>query len=118
MPKDSLSELNARLKDFAVKRDWEQFHNPKNLSMALSGECGELLEHFQWLTPEQCLQLDENQKTEVSHEMADIMIYLMRLSERLDIDLLQAVYDKMAINEKRFPIDEVKGDWRRANKYE
>ena len=117
MSEDSLTELTARLKDFAVKRDWEQFHSPKNLAMALSGECGELLEHFQWLTEQQSLQISNHKKQEVAHEMADILIYLLRLSERLDINLINAVHEKMAINEKRFPVEKVKGDARRGTEY-
>ena len=117
MSKDSLTDLTQSLKEFAVARDWEQFHSPKNLAMALSGECGELLEHFQWLTQQQSRDLSADKKREVSHEMADILIYLLRLSERLDIDLLQAVYEKMAINEKRYPADKVRGDARRADEY-
>jgi dCTP diphosphatase len=109
MSKDSLTDLTANLKDFAVKRDWEKFHSPKNLSMALSGEAGELLEHFQWLTEDQSYQLKAEQLKEVSFEMADILIYLLRLSERLNIDLVSAVNEKMAINEKRFPVEKVKG---------
>ena len=118
MSKDSLTDLTQRLKEFAVARDWEQFHSPKNLAMALSGECGELLEHFQWLTQQQSRDLSADKKREVSHEMADILIYLLRLSERLDIDLLEAVYEKMAINEKRYPADKVRGDARRADEYQ
>ena len=118
MSKDSLTELNARLKAFAVARDWEQFHSPKNLAMALSGECGELLEHFQWLTEQQSFEISAQKKQEVAHEMADILIYLLRLSDRLDVDLINAVYAKMAINEKRYPAEKVKGDARRASEYE
>jgi len=118
MSKDSLTELTSKLKDFAVRRDWEQFHSPKNLAMALSGEAGELLEHFQWLTEQQSQQIEANKKQEVAYEMADILIYLLRLSERLDIDLVAAAYEKMAINEERYPADKVKGDFRRAEEYE
>lgn len=118
MSQDSLDELNARLKAFAVARDWEQFHSPKNLAMALSGECGELLEHFQWLTEPQSYAIDAGKKREVSHEMADILIYLLRLAERLDIDLLAAVQEKIAINEQRYPAEKVRGDARRASEYE
>lgn len=117
MSKDSLTETTAFLKDFAKKRDWEQFHSPKNLAMALSGECGELLEHFQWLSEQQSEQISAQKKAEVAHEMADILIYLLRLSERLDIDLLESVNEKMAINEKRFPVARVKGDARRGSEY-
>ncbi len=118
MSKDSLTELSLKLKDFAVKRDWEQFHSPKNLAMALSGECGELLEHFQWLSEAQSYQLDDTKKTEVSHEMADILIYMLRLAERLDIDLLAAVEDKITINEKRFPVAQVHGIAGRGEDFE
>jgi len=117
MSKDSLTETNKLLKDFAINRDWEKFHSPKNLAMALSGECGELLEHFQWLTEQESLQIDDAKKQEVAFEMADILIYLIRLSERLDIDLISSVEKKMAINEKRFPIEVVKGKARRADEY-
>nr|WP_305800240.1 nucleotide pyrophosphohydrolase [Thiolapillus sp.] len=102
---------------FARERDWEQFHSPKNLSMALAGEAGELLEHFQWITEEQSQNLDEDRKEAVALEMADIFIYLVRLAERLDINLLDAAWQKIAINEKRYPVEQVKGDARRAEEY-
>jgi len=114
---DTLDDLNQRLKAFAQTRDWEQFHNPKNLVMALAGECGELLEHFQWLSPEQSATLDGEKKEAVALEMADILIYLIRCSERLDIDLVDAAYRKMAINEARYPVEKVRGDARRAEEY-
>lgn len=115
--KGSLAALNARLLSFARERDWEQFHNPKNLAMALAGEAGELLEHFQWLTPEQSADLQGGKKDEVSLEMADILIYLIRLSERLDIDLIDAAWRKIQINESRYPSERVRGDARRADEY-
>ena len=114
---DSIDALNERLLQFARARDWEQFHSPKNLSMALSGEAGELLEHFQWLTEAQSHTLSDEKREAVAHEMADILIYLIRLSERLNIDLLEAAYAKIAINEKRYPAGKVKGDARRADEY-
>jgi NTP pyrophosphatase (non-canonical NTP hydrolase) len=85
--------------------------------MALAGEAGELLEHFQWLSEEQSRTLSEAKRQEVAHEMADILIYLIRLSERLDIDLLAAADEKVAINERRYPVDRVRGDARRASEY-
>ena len=118
MPKDSLDDLNARLLTFAQERDWEQFHAPKNLVMALSGECGELIEHFQWLSASQSAALDADKREAVALEMADILIYLIRLSERLDIDLVDAAYRKLAINQARYPKDKVRGDARRAAEYE
>ena len=115
MPEDSLERLNQRLLTFARERDWEQFHSPKNLAMALAGECGELLEHFQWLSEEQSASLPPEKKEDVAHEMADILIYLIRLSERLDLDLIKSVEDKIAVNERRYPTHKVRGDARRAS---
>lgn len=118
MPRDTLDDLNAQLLAFAQERDWEQFHSPKNLSMALAGESGELLEHFQWLTEEQSANLDSAKKEAVALEMADILIYLIRLSERLDVDLVDAAYRKLAINGSRYPAERVRGDARRAEEYD
>lgn len=114
---DSLDDLNRRLLQFARERDWEQFHSPKNLAMALAGEVGELLEHFQWLTQAQSLALDPSKKTEVGHELADCLLYLVRIAQRLDIDLIAAANAKIAINERRYPADKVRGDARRAGEY-
>jgi dCTP diphosphatase len=118
MTQDSLENLNQRLKAFAQVRDWEQFHTPKNLAMAMIAECAELVEHFQWLTPEQSMDLPEDKRDEVALEMADILIYLIRCAERLDIDLIDAVERKVAINESRYPADKVRGDARRASEYD
>ena len=117
MPKDSLERLNQRLLTFARERDWEQFHSPKNLAMALAGECGELLEHFQWLSEAQSASLPPEKKADVAQEMADILIYLIRMSERLDVDLIHAVENKIAVNERRYPAHKVRGDARRASEY-
>ncbi|MCU0836842.1 MAG: nucleotide pyrophosphohydrolase [Chromatiaceae bacterium] len=118
MPSDSLDALNERLLRFARERDWEQFHSPKNLAMALAGECGELIEHFQWLTEAQSAGLPSEKKQAVAEEMADILIYLIRLSERLGVNLIGAAYEKIAINEARYPAHKVRGDARRASEYE
>jgi NTP pyrophosphatase (non-canonical NTP hydrolase) len=118
MPRDSLDDLDARLLAFARDRDWEQFHSPKNLSMALAGEAGELLEHFQWLSEEQSSNLDPDRKDRVALEMADILIYLVRLAERLDVDLVDAAYRKLDINQARYPAAQVRGDARRAEEYD
>lgn len=115
---DSLDELNLRLLEFARARDWEQFHSPKNLAMALAGEAGELLEHFQWLTEAQSAELSGEKLEAVALEMADILAYLLRLSQRLDIDLVAALDRKIAINEQRYPVGRVRGDARRASEYE
>ena len=118
MPVDSLDELNRRLVAFARERDWEQFHSPKNLAMAMIAECAELVEHFQWLTEEQSYTLPADKKEAVALELADILIYLLRCSERLDIDLLAAAHRKVALNEARYPVERVRGDARRASEYE
>jgi dCTP diphosphatase len=115
---DSLDTLNQRLVAFAQERDWEQFHSPKNLSMALIAEAAELVEHFQWLSEEQSYQLDDAKREAVAMEMADILIFLIRCAERLDIDLVQSAWKKIAINETRYPADRVHGDARRASEYE
>lgn len=98
-----VEEISADLKKFATARDWEQFHTPKNLSMALIAEAAELVEHFQWLTPEESKNIRGEKLKDISHEMADIFIYLLRMSEQLNVDLVKATREKMAINEKRFP---------------
>src|SRR3990172_7708658 len=86
---DSLESLRVRLAEFAAERDWEQFHNPKTLAMALAGEAGELLEHFQWLTFEQAARLPQEARAEVALEAADVLLFLVRLCDRLGIDLPQ-----------------------------
>jgi dCTP diphosphatase len=116
--RDSLQQLNQRLRDFARQRDWEQFHSPKNLAMAMIAECAELVEHFQWLTQEQSYNLEPEKRELVAMEMADILIYLIRCSERLDIDLVEAAGRKIEINEKRYPAEQVRGDARRADEYD
>ncbi|MEJ2310547.1 MAG: nucleotide pyrophosphohydrolase [Gammaproteobacteria bacterium] len=114
---DSLDHLNLRLKQFAQERDWEQFHSPKNISMALIAEAAELVEHFQWLSEEQSYRLDGDKREAVAMEMADILIFLIRCAERLDIDLVDAAWKKIAINEARYPAERVRGDARRASEY-
>jgi NTP pyrophosphatase (non-canonical NTP hydrolase) len=114
----SLEELQAKLAEFAEARDWNQFHSPKNLSMALIAEAAELVEHFQWLSEKQSYELSTEKKHEVSLELADILIYLLRITDRLDIDLIAATNEKIAINENRYPKDIVKGKAKRAVEYE
>lgn len=99
-----LDSLAARLRDFAAARDWEQFHTPKNLAMALSGEAGELLEVFQWLTPEQSTSVMSGDRAgDVEDELADVLIYLVRLADVLGVDLLAVADAKVERNEHRFP---------------
>lgn len=117
MASNDLQELQQRLKNFAIERDWEQFHSPKNLTMALMVEASELAEHFQWLTQKQSQELAADKLEEVSMEMADIFIYLMRLTEQLGVDLLDAVERKIKINEQRYPADKVRGSSKKYNEY-
>lgn len=117
MTKDSLEQLRQRLAEFAAVRDWDQFHSPKNLAMALIAEAAELVEHFQWLSEEQSHHLSLEKKQAVSHELADVLIYLIRLADKLDIDLITAAQSKIQINDLRYPVARVKGDARRAEEY-
>ena len=109
-----LTQITLVLRDFANARDWQQYHSPKNLSMAISVEAAELLEHFQWLTEEQSKALSAESKQEVAYEMADIFLYLLRLADQLDINLLENAQAKILINEKKYPAELVRG---RADKY-
>jgi len=113
----TIQALQARLQAFAQARDWEQFHSPKNLTMALCVEAAELLEHFQWLSEEASQSLAPQQLEEVGFEMADIFIYMLRLAERLDIDLIDFVERKIEINENRYPADQVKGSSKKYDEY-
>ena len=111
---ESLDQIKHRLRDFASERDWDQFHSPKNLAMAMIVEAGELVEHFQWLTEDQSQALPPEKLAEVEQEIADIQIYLIRLADKLGIDMEQAVNAKMKLNEKKYPADKVRGS---AEKY-
>ena len=105
-----LDELQARIREFARERDWEQFHTPKNLAMALSGEVGELLEIFQWLTPEQSeAVMTGGRASDVEDELADVLIYLLRLTDVLGVDLAAAATAKLTRNERRYPAPDVQG---------
>ncbi len=109
MSDDSLIRLRDALRAFAEERDWAQFHNPKNLAMALTGEVGELVEHFQWLSAEQSAALDPAAREEVALEMADVLLYLLRMADTLDIDLVRAAEAKLEINARRYPVELARG---------
>lgn len=111
---DALSELSARLEYFAVVRDWNQFHSPKNLVMALAVEAAELMEEFQWLTEEQSKSLPSEKLSKVRDEIADVFNYLVRLSSKLNIDIIAAANEKIEKNELKYPVDKAKGN---AKKY-
>jgi NTP pyrophosphatase (non-canonical NTP hydrolase) len=110
---DQLNKLRDAVRAFAAERDWDQFHSPKNLAMALSVEAAELLEHFQWLKEEESKQLSPGKLAEVKAEMADVFIYLVRLADKLDVDLLSAANDKIVENAKKYPVDKSKGSNRK-----
>ena len=105
----TLEAIKLRLREFTEFRDWDKFHSPKNLSMALSAEVAEIIEHFQWLTEEQSQNLPTNKLDEVETELADTLIYLVRLADKLNIDLLEAASKKIEINEHKYPIEKSKG---------
>jgi len=106
----NIKKIQKQLSDFADERDWNQFHNPKNLAMALSVEASELVEIFQWLTPEQAEEImSTNESEHVKEEIADVMIYLIRLADKLNVDLEDAVADKIIKNGEKYPVDTSKG---------
>ena len=110
MSDDPIRQLQRDLRAFARERDWEQFHTPKNLAMALAGEVGELVEIFQWLSAEQAAAvMDADRADDVRDELADVAIYLLRLADVLDVDLIEAARDKLAHSEHRYPAELVRG---------
>ena len=117
MSDNSLEELRNKLRQFAIERDWDQFHSPKNLSMALIAEAAELVEHFQWLTEEQSCNLAPEKLTEIELEIADIQLYLVRLADKLQINIMAAAEKKLAINAKKYPPDKVRGSSKKYSEY-
>lgn len=115
---ESIEDLRDRLRLFAAERDWDQFHTPKNLSMALIAEAAELVEHFQWVEGEKSHLLEDKVRPSVEEEIADIFIYLVRISDKLGIDLYRAAERKLAINARKYPADKVRGSARKYTEYE
>jgi len=113
----TLPDLSHRISRFAADRDWDQFHSPKNLAIALNVEAAELLEHFQWLTEEQARNLPADKLEAVETEMADVFIYLVRLAEKLDVDLIAAADRKLRINEKKYPVDKARGNATKSTEF-
>jgi dCTP diphosphatase len=105
------------LRQFAAERDWDQFHTPKNLAMALNVEAGELLEHFQWLTAGESQNLPAEKREKVAEEIADIQAYLIRIADKLGVDVLDALDKKMRQNADKYPADKVRGDARKYDEY-
>ena len=118
MAKAWLEQLKQRLRQFAAERDWQKFHSPKNLSMALIAEAAELVEHFQWLTEEQSASLPPEKLAEIELELADIQIYLVELADKLQLDLMAAVEKKLAINASKYPAEKVKGSPKKYTEFE
>lgn len=110
-----LDQLKLRIRQFADERDWQQYHSPKNLAMALIVEAAELVEHFQWLTEEQSQTLTPEKLAQVSDELADIQIYLIRIADQLKVDLLEAVDKKIEKNAVKYPADKVRGSAKKYN---
>lgn len=117
MSDNVLSKLQQQQRQFARERDWEQFHTPKNLAMALTGEAAELQEIFQWLTPEQSAQLDDRQRAHATEEIADVLLYLCRLADVLQIDLADAAQAKLQRNAEKYPAEQVRGSAAKYHEY-
>ncbi|HSS62974.1 MAG TPA: nucleotide pyrophosphohydrolase [Gammaproteobacteria bacterium] len=111
----ALEALREDVRQFARERDWEQFHSPKNLAIGLSVEASEILEHFQWLSQAESGSLPEDTRDAVRLELADVFIYLIRLADTLDVDLVNAAREKMKVNADKYPVEKVKGN---ATKYD
>ncbi|NCN23275.1 MAG: nucleotide pyrophosphohydrolase [Gallionellales bacterium CG_4_8_14_3_um_filter_54_18] len=119
-PSDLLPDLlllRDKLRAFAKVRDWDQFHSPKNLSMALMVETAELMEHFQWLTEVQSAHLPDEKTAAVAEELADVLLYLVRLSDKLGVDLLEAALHKLEKNAVKYPADKVYGSAKKYSEY-
>jgi NTP pyrophosphatase (non-canonical NTP hydrolase) len=112
--KRDLKTLKMALRKFAAERDWDKFHSPKNLAMALIGETAEIVEHFQWLTEAQSKRLSDAKKREIQEELGDTLIYLVRLADKLNVDLTEAGFIKLEKNRQKYPAQLVKG---KAHKY-
>ena len=112
---DPLQELREALRRFSAERDWEQYHAPKNLAMALCVEAAELLEHFQWLSEQESRSLGAQRLGAVREELADVLLYLVRLADTLDVDLIAAARDKLVVNAQKYPVDKARGNNRKYN---
>jgi NTP pyrophosphatase (non-canonical NTP hydrolase) len=113
-----MKKLVEEVCQFRDERDWEQYHSPKNLVMALMVECAELAEHFQWLTEEESRNLPAEKKEAIREEIGDVLVYLVNLSEKLGIDLLEAAWEKIGKNRRKYPADKVRGKAKKYNEYE
>ncbi len=117
MPEKYIEDLQKRLRDFAIERNWEQFHAPKNLAMALAVEASELMEHFQWLSEQQSETLPADKLEEAGFELADVFIYSVRLADRLGVDLHDLVMRKIKLNEEKYPVAKAYGSAKKYTEY-
>jgi dCTP diphosphatase len=117
MMEADFDRIRKQVRQFVVEREWDQFHSPKNLSMALIVEAAEMVEHFQWLTEEQSSNLSPEKLAEIELELADIQIYLISLAEKLKLDLVAAVDKKLVLNARKYPADKVRGSSRKYTEY-
>jgi NTP pyrophosphatase (non-canonical NTP hydrolase) len=113
---DALTQLRDTLREFAARRDWDQFHSPKNLASALSVEASELLEIFQWLTEEQSRNLSPEHLADVREELADVLNYQVRLADKLDVELLEAAREKIGKNAVKYPVEKARGSMKKYSK--
>lgn len=109
-----LEEVTKRIRNFRDERDWMQFHNPKNLACSIVLEAAEILEHFQWKSPEESTAVSREKHDEIASEIADVGIYLIELADNLGVDLVKAIQDKLIVNASRYPVGKAKGS---ASKY-
>jgi dCTP diphosphatase len=114
---DSLNELRMRVNTFVEERDWAQFHSPKNLAMAMIVEAGEVVEHFQWMTEQESLNLNAETIEQVGQELSDTFVYLLRIAEVCGIDLIDAANKKIALNAKKYPVEKAKGSNAKYTEY-
>lgn len=114
---NELEELRVRIRDFASERDWDRFHSPKNLSMALIVEAGELVEHFQWIKQSESFELPPEKLDAVEQELADIFVYLIRIADQLGIELIGAAKKKIQSNNAKYPADIVRGSSKKYTEY-
>jgi dCTP diphosphatase len=113
----TMKKLIIELREFAQNRDWEKFHSPKNLTMALSVEVAEIVEHFQWLTEEESTRLEYGKISEIKEEIGDVFIYLINLADKLGIDPLEAAKEKLEKNKLKYPAEKVKGKSAKYTEY-
>jgi NTP pyrophosphatase (non-canonical NTP hydrolase) len=116
-PAEPLAQLRDALRQFAAERDWNQFHSPKNLATALTVEAAELLEHFQWLKDGSTVELPPEKLAQVREELADVLLYLIRLADKLEVDLVAAARDKLEVNARKYPVEKARGSSRKYTEY-